>query len=175
MMEDKKQNVSVRLNISDLSKIKDIAKRLHVRESDVFRFAIKATLTKLIPLHDNNSKGRDLLPAFIEYGSELTNYFDLDVQRLDTVINQGVEDPLARVDYDDIELIAMAGIKESYVYTKLKELASRQSTPMGPCSLLRQHLYEKYVHNQDSTQKTSETNEQQIEETGFAMRKPALA
>ena len=174
MREDKKQNVSVRLNVSDLHKIKDIAKRLHVRESDVFRFAIKATLTKLIPLHDGNVKGRDLVPAFIEYGPELTNYFDLDVHRLDAVINQGVDDLLARVDYDDIELIAMAGIKENYIYMKLKDLANRQTAPMGPSSLLRQHLYEKYMHGESRVEESKKTIEQEIDETKFIMRKPVM-
>lgn len=146
MIEDKKQNVSVRLNVSDLVKIKEIARRLHVRESDVFRFAIKATLAKLIPLHDHEVKGSDLVPAFIECGTELTNYFDLDTVRLDSIFNEGLADPSKRVDSDDIELLAMAGIKENYVYMKLKELAARQRSPMGPAALLRQHLYEKYVY-----------------------------
>lgn len=146
MIEDKKQNVSVRLNTSDLVKIKEIARRLHVRESDVFRFAIKATLAKLIPLHDHSVKGCDLVPAFIECGTELTSYFDLDTVRLEHIFNEGLVDPHKKVDSDDIELLAMAGIKENYVYMKLKELAARQRSPMGPSALLRQHLYEKYVY-----------------------------
>lgn len=147
MVEDKKQNVSVRLNSTDITKIKDIAKRLHVRESDVIRFAIKATLTNLIPLHDESVNGSDLIPAFIECGAELTNYFDLDVNRLDVILNNGVEDPKKKVDSTDIELLAMAGIKENYVYLKLKELASRQPNLVGPSALLKQHLYEKYIQD----------------------------
>ena len=147
MVDDKKQNVSVRLGVSDLQKIKEVAKRLRVRESDVFRFAIKATLTKLIPLHDHTVKGSNLVPAFIECGTELANYFDLDAHRLDAIINDGVEDPTELVESDDIELLAMAGIKENFIYLKLKDLAARQSTPMGPSSLLRQHLYEKYEYS----------------------------
>ena len=145
MAEDKKQNVSVRLNSTDITKIKDIAKRLHVRESDVIRFAIKATLVKLMPLHDESVNGSDLIPAFIECGAELTNYFELDANRLEDILNCGVTDPVKKVDCADIELLAMAGIKENYIYLKLKELASRQSSPMGPSALLKQHLYEKYI------------------------------
>jgi hypothetical protein len=163
MAEDKKQNVSVRLNVSDLAKIKEIAKRLQVRESDVFRFAIKATLTKLIPLHDKSVKGSDLVPAFIECGTELTSYFDLDAIRLENIFNEGIRDPAKRVDSDDIELLAMAGIKENYVYIKLKELASRQRSPMGPSALLRQHLYEKYIHHgYDEMAEQEYTDEKQV-------------
>lgn len=149
MIDDKKQNVSVRLNTSDLQKIKKIAQRLQVRESDVFRFAIKATLSKLIPLHDQNAKGADLVPAFVEYGAELSSYFDLDIPRLESLFNDGVDALEKKVDSEDIELLAMAGIKENFVYMKLKELASRQAVPMGPSALLRQHLFEKYIQSDD--------------------------
>lgn len=151
MVEDKKQNVSVRLNASDISKIKDIARRLHVRESDVIRFAIKAMLAKLIPLHDENTHGSDLMPAFIECGAELTSYFDLDAARLESILNNGVLDHDKRVDSGDIELLAMTGNKENYIYLKLKDLASRQENPIGPAALLRQHLYEKYIQKSQKT------------------------
>ena len=147
MLEDKKKNISVRLNASDLQKIRDIARRLRVRDSDVFRFAIKAMLSKLIPLHDCSVQGSDLMPAFIECGTELTKYFDLDSDRLELIINNNLEDADKRVDTEDIELLAMSGVKENYIYLMLNELASRQSSPIGPSSLLRQHLYDKYVGN----------------------------
>jgi hypothetical protein len=79
------------------------------------------------------------------------------------------------VDYEDIELIAMAGIKENYIYIKLKELASRQSSPMGPSSLLRQHLYEKYVHNGTPSERIeNDPSEGEVEESTFVVRKSAL-
>ena len=172
MVDDKKQNVSVRLGVSDLQKIKEVAKRLRVRESDVFRFAIKATLAKLIPLQDHSVKGSDLVPAFIECGTELANYFDLDANRLDTIINDGVDDPAERVETDDIELLAMAGIKENFIYLKLKDLAARQPTPMGPSSLLRQHLYEKYVHNKANQHSGDTEGLQETSGLSFVPKKP---
>jgi len=147
VLEEKKKNISVRLNTSDLRKVQDIAKRLRVRDSDVYRFAIKVTLRKLMPLQDGNVKGSDLIPAFIECGSELTKFFDLDSDRLERIINGDLEDSNSRVDSEDIELIAMSGVKENYVYLTLKELASKQSTLIGPDALLRQHLHEKYLCN----------------------------
>lgn len=185
MVDDKKQNVSVRLGVSDLQKIKDVAKRLRVRESDVFRFAVKATLAKLIPLHDHAVKGKDLVSAFIECGTELANYFDLDAHKLEEIINDGVEDPVNRVDSDDIELLAMAGIKENYIYLKLKDLAARQSTPLGPSSLLRQHLYEKYVYGKASSTGSGKATKseavrpdieakQESNQANFVPRKPAV-
>ena len=66
MVDNKKQNVSVRMSSTDLKRIKDIAQRMNVRDSDVFRFAIKNTLAKLTPLNDSLVRGKDLLPVKIQ-------------------------------------------------------------------------------------------------------------
>lgn len=60
-MDLKKQNISLRMNTSDLRKVKQIAQRLERREADVFRFAIKSTLAKLAPLSELQACGSDLL------------------------------------------------------------------------------------------------------------------
>lgn len=151
MMDDKKQNISVRLNSSDLWKIKEIAKRLNVRESDVFRFAIKATLKKLIPLHDLEVRGSDLVPAFIECGTDLINYFDFDTNQLEKIINGGVEESAKKVKSEDIELLAMSGMKENPIYMKLKYITGKyeENGVIEPYTLIRQHLYDKYVFQKD--------------------------
>lgn len=147
MTDSRKQNVSVRMSAGDLRKLKEIAKRLHAKDSDVFRFAIKNTLAKLAPLHEDRIRGSDLVPVFMEYGPEITHYFELDANRLDEIINEGVEDPKKRVAREDIELLAMAGVQESYFLIKLKELANKHIDPHGVSSFLRDYLFEKYVHS----------------------------
>ena len=87
MRDSKKQNISLRMSTGDLQKVKSLAKKFQVRESDVYRFAIKSTLAKLAPLHEENLSGQDLLPVFMELGAELTNYFELDTTILDSIIN----------------------------------------------------------------------------------------
>lgn len=145
-MDHKKQNISLRMNSSDLRKIKQIAVRLQARDSDVFRFAIKMTLTKLAPLHEANARGNELVPAFTELGSELAKYFELDSERLNRIINEGVEDPLKRVEWNDIELLALAGMDEHYIWMKLRKLASPVNGDAGgPNDALRTYLLEKYV------------------------------
>jgi len=145
MVDNRKQNVSVRMSSTDLRRIKDIALRMSVRDSDVFRFAIKSTLAKLTPLNDSLVRGKDLLPVFVGSGSELTSYFELDTLRLEKIINSGVDDPQKRVEHEDIELLAMVGIQENYVYMRLKQLLEKQPEQHAVNNALKEYLLEKYI------------------------------
>lgn len=148
MEKHKKQVVSMRLNSTDLGRVKEIARRLKVRESDVYRFAIKTTLSKLAPFYDVEMRGKDLLPIFIEMCAELTGYFDLDADSLDRLINGDLVDPCKRVEKDDIRLLSMLGMPEQYIYIKLRELGSKPVEHKGMSTLVRQYLYDKYSHKE---------------------------
>lgn len=145
MSNQRKQNISVRMSASDLRRIREIAARLKVRESDVFRFAVRSSLAKLTPLQDTHTAGRDLVPVFIEFGSELTSYFELDQEQLESIINGPLVDQDKRVARDDIELLASWGMQDHYVHMRLREAVSRERDGATPGALLRQYLYEKYV------------------------------
>ena len=60
MLESRKQAVSIRMNVSDVRKVKKLASRLGVRDSDVIRFAVKSMLSRLGPLYDPDVRGRSL-------------------------------------------------------------------------------------------------------------------
>ena len=148
MIESRKQAVSIRMNVSDVRKVKKLANRLGVRDSDVIRFAVKSMLSRLGPLYDPEVRGRNLVPVFVESGSELLRFFDLDGARLETIVNEGV-DASKRVDRDDIALLALSGAQEQYAALKLSELNQQESSQKGAAGLagsLRQYLYEKYVY-----------------------------
>lgn len=148
MIESRKQAVSIRMNVSDVRKVKKLANRLGVRDSDVIRFAVKSMLSRLGPLYDPDVRGRNLVPVFVEFGTELLRFFDLDGARLEAIVNEGVE-PGKRVDRDDIALLALTGAQEQYAALKLSELNQQdgsQSTTAGLASSMRQYLYEKYVY-----------------------------
>lgn len=152
-MEQRKRIVSVRMSTADLTKIKGIAARLQVRDSDVMRFAVRMGLTRLAPLYDPGVTGSELLPAFIECGAELASYFDMDARQLESIINGGMDPSERRVDKADIELLSRSSAGEHAVNIKLQELADRPLRPLGPSSLLRQYLYEKYVYDTDRVEK----------------------
>ena len=148
MIESRKRAVSVRMNSADVRKVKRIAQRLAVRDSDVIRFAVKCMLARLGPLYDAEVRGRNLVPVFVESGAELLRFFELDAARLEQVINEGVE-TAKRVDRDDGALLALSGGQEPYAALMLRELSpeDRNRSAVGELAAsLRQYLYEKYVY-----------------------------
>jgi hypothetical protein len=148
-VKNRKSAVSVRMGVTDLSKLKAIAKRLGVRDSDVFRYAVKNSLAQLAPLVDPAIQGRHLLPVLVEAGPTLLRYFELDAARLAEIVNAGVENPELLVAPEDLTLLSMAGVQESYALVKLSELleegAARPAEKDALVDVLREYLYEKYV------------------------------
>ena len=137
------------MNGSDIRKLKKLAARLGVRESDVIRFAVKSMLAKLGPLYDADVQGRNLVPVFVESGAELLRFFEIDSAKLEAIINGGVPAD-RRVDREDIELLALTGAQhEPYAALKLSELDRTERPRRSPAELsesLRHYLYAKYVY-----------------------------
>jgi hypothetical protein len=136
------------MNSGDVRKVKRLASRLGVRDSDVIRFAVKNMLARLGPLYDPEVHGRNLVPVFVESGAELLRFFEIDASKLEAIINQGV-DAERRVDRDDIALLALTGTQEPYAALKLSELdrtERRRQTAAELSESLRQYLYAKYVY-----------------------------
>jgi len=105
-------------------------------------------LSRLGPLYDPDVRGRNLVPVFVEFGTELLRFFDLDGARLEAIVNDGVE-PGKRVDRDDIALLALTGAQEQYAALKLSELNQHDNSQANAADLansMRQYLYEKYVY-----------------------------
>jgi len=136
------------MNGTDVKKVKKLASRLGVRDSDVIRFAVKNMLARLGPLYDPEAHGRNLVPVFVESGAELLRFFDIDASKLESIINNGVEDE-RRVERDDIALLALTSSQEPYAALKLSELDRSEHRLGNRAELsdsLRQYLYAKYVY-----------------------------
>jgi hypothetical protein len=149
VVDSRKQAVSIRMSAADVRKVKKLAVRIGVRDSDVIRFAVKSMLNRLGPLYDSEAKGRSLVPVFVESGADLLRFFELDAARLESIINAGV-DATKQVDRGDIALLALAGGQEPYAALMLSELKRADRGPLAPGELsgsLRQYLYEKYVYH----------------------------
>ncbi len=145
MVDQRKQAVSIRLGESDIRNIKRIANRLGVRDSDIIRFAIKSTLNRIAPLCDQAIRGRNLVPVLVESGDELIRYFELDAFRLESIINEQVEQG-RQVDRDDIALLAMSGLREEYLAMRLKDGDGAAGSATRHAHSLRGYLYDKYVY-----------------------------
>jgi hypothetical protein len=145
VVEQRKQAVSIRLGESDIRHIKRIAERLGVRDSDIIRFAIKSSLGRIAPFCDPAIRGRNLVPVLVESGDELIRYFELDAFRLESIINEGVEEG-RQVERDDIALLAMSGLREEYLVMRLKDGSGSVPDAATPARSLRGYLYDKYVY-----------------------------
>jgi hypothetical protein len=145
--ENRKQAVSIRLGSSDIRKVKRLAERLGVRDSDVIRFAIKWTLNRVAPLCDPEIRGPSLVPMFVETGTEVIRHFELDAVRLEAIINEGVADDRA-VAHDDVALLALAGSQQPYALLRLRPTGTVAGAgpSTGSIEALRQYLYDKYVY-----------------------------
>src|SRR5688572_321787 len=137
------------MGVADLMKLKAIAKRLGVRDSDVFRYAVKSSIEQLGPLVDPAVQGRHLLPVFVEAGPRLLRFFELDASRLGEIVNAGVRESETLVAPEDLTLLSMAGVQQSYALVRLSELLDQTPTVPpekdGLVDVLREYLYEKYV------------------------------
>jgi hypothetical protein len=140
----RKQAISIRLGENDIGNVKRIAKRLGVRDSDIIRFAIKSTLSRVAPLCDPEIRGRNLVPVLVESGDELIRYFELDSFRLQAIINDQAESKY-QVDRDDIALLAMRGLREEYLQMRLAH-GGGDAAGAAPARSLRHYLYDKYVY-----------------------------
>lgn len=171
MLDQRKQAVSIRLGESDLRNIKQIARRLGVRDSDIIRFAIKSMLQRISPLCDDAITGRSLVPVLVESGDELIRHFEVDAYRLERIINERAEEN-DRVDREDIALLAMSGLREQYLLLRLNVNNGAPFDPGARGHSLRAYLYDKYVFRQDDS-KQSESRTTADAEARVAAQRPS--
>ena len=152
MAEGRKQAISLRLSAADIRRIKKLAQRLGTRDSDVVRFAIKMMLHRMLPLTDSAIRGRGLVPGLADWGPEVVRHFELDVAKLDEIVNGEIEGE-ERVATEDLALLAMASTQESYAKLSIRTLAppSRQRVESerrdgSATNTMRRLLYDKYVY-----------------------------
>jgi hypothetical protein len=155
-MEARKQAVSIRLNTSDLRNLRKLSRRLGVRYSDMIRFAIRTTLARLAPLNEADTRGRSLVPVFVEAGADMVRYLDLDAADMEAIINDGAAVD-ERVDRSDIQLLSLVGMQAPYARLRLVSIGSTRSAGGNGAELeaasedraltqsLRRYLYDKYV------------------------------
>ena len=144
--EGRTRTVSLRVTEAEHARIREIAHRLGSSEASVIRYAIRSMLNRVAPLYEPDAKGYSLIPVFVECGAELTSYFDLDVSRLEKIINGDGRPKSERVDNSDLALLAISGLGESRVHAKLRELKQEDIAPEQVEKTLRDYFYEKYIY-----------------------------
>lgn len=141
-----KKNISVRLGIGDLRRIKEIALRLEVKESDIFRFAVKSLSSRLMPMINRQLKGVPMLVALLESGEELLRYFEFDAYHLDKLINGELEneEEARAVAEEDIELLAIGIVNAEYVADQMSNRLGVEVDPAVAFDAMHEYLMNKY-------------------------------
>jgi hypothetical protein len=147
--------ISVRLRGSDIDKIKSIARRLDVSDSEIFRFGIRLAMARLLPLLDERACGFRVLPVFVENDAELVRHFDMDATHLDRVINDRCSDPQTQVDPADLNLLTLHGLPSDYLRLRVQELSGEPVDGSSVWKALRAYLYRKYGRGIDNSETPS--------------------
>lgn len=115
-----KKNISVRLSSTDLRSLKHLSSRLKVKDSDLFRFSIRSSLQRLMPLMYGELKGAELLLALLDCGPEMIRYFQFDAHALSSIVNEDCEAE-DRVSFDDVDLAILAIYNEEFLIPRLTD------------------------------------------------------
>lgn len=153
-MSNKKQTVSVRLSESDIKKIKGISERLGVKDSELFRYIIKNSLARLLPFQQGGMSGVDLIPALLDSGKDLAQHLDIDTERLDFIVNEGVIDKAKQVEKEDLDFVSLLGndVCHDYLTFKLTENRGSKLSDKNVDASLKEYLYGKYLSGEPQAQ-----------------------
>ena len=154
--------ISVRLRGSDIDKIKSIARRLDVSDSEIFRFGIRIALSRLLPLLDEQASGFRVLPVFVENDGELVKQFDMDAIHLNRVINEHCVDPDQCVDQTDLNLLTLHGLPSDYLKLRIQELTGEVVEGVSVWKALTKYLYGKYGRNSEVGDTRNSNNHQAV-------------
>ena len=149
--ETRTKTFSMRLTEADHARIREIARRLGTTEASVMRYAVRSMLNRLAPLHEPDATGFSLIPVFVEYGAELASYFDLDVARLEGILNGTEQASSESVDKEDLVLLSMSGLASPKVHAKLRELTHGNVEHDDVPQSLRSYFYEKYIYSDSNS------------------------
>jgi hypothetical protein len=102
-------------------------------------------------------RGRALVLVIVESGRDILHHFDLDFARLEEIVNSGINKD-QEVELEDRQLLAAAGIQQSYAQFKLTKILSgpgieRRRAPQLEDPLndrLRSYIYAKYAETKNS-------------------------
>jgi len=144
MARDPKEMVAVRLDPADRKRLKVVAERLEVNDSDLLRYAVKLMLADFAPLTDQALEGAEVLGAFIEHGPEKARWLDLDVEKLDRILHENLEDEGLRVSRDDIAL-ALGGSQSRGYVDWFVDVTTHNRMPRRHILLPGMYLFEKYL------------------------------
>jgi Arc/MetJ-type ribon-helix-helix transcriptional regulator len=144
MARKPKEMAAVRLDPGDRRKIKALADRLQVNESDVIRYAIKQALDDLAALTDRAKHGSELFPAFIEHGPDKARYLGVDADKLDDILHSQLQSEVQRVPRTEMDMV-LTGMPSQSSVEWYAAVTKGETKPMANHLTPWSYLREKYI------------------------------
>jgi len=135
--DNAKRSVSVRINTSDYGRIRIVARRLRVREAEVFRYLLQVGLARIAPLLAERLDAQRYLWALAELGPDLGAALGFDAREFASLLRGFKHDTLPEVIDEDLDLIDSAA---SHPRPALDDTSNPD-----PRAALLSHLRERYL------------------------------
>ncbi|MGD9601214.1 MAG: hypothetical protein AB7O21_15800 [Gammaproteobacteria bacterium] len=142
--ENSKRIVSLRMNTSDYGRVKAIARRFRVRDSEVLRMLLKVGLDELDSLYQQDVETPALAGQMAAHGATLVEHLALSARRLDEALNAG-RVPAARIAPEDLELVVLAAGSPAVLAGRLQALTGTSVTAGDALVALQDYFLRKYA------------------------------
>ena len=143
IQDDARRSISVRINTSDYGRLKAIARRLSVRESDVFRHLVRLGVGRLMRALESNAPSRERYRLLISMAGELGEDFGLTVPDCAALLSTRAS-PRLTLDAADVELIALVATHPLHACAVLASLVHEPVDEASLVARLGVYLDEKH-------------------------------
>ncbi len=144
ILDNAKRSVSVRISTSDYGRLKSAAKRLRMRESDIFRHVLRLGLARLLPLLESTSANDDFFRMIARVGTEFGKGSWMDTSQGIALFRRLLKPSGTELQEFDLELIYLAGTHPKHVQHYLSQVLQREVEEASVVATLGDYLDEKY-------------------------------
>lgn len=134
----------MRIKLSELGRLKAIAKRLETRESNVFRYVLRIGLARLTNVLDGVVVPAQRWRLLIQLVGELSNDFGMDARACLDLLNSVSGGSMGDLAPEDLELVNLATKHPRVVLEYLERLNGGPVAATSLISSLSEYLQTKY-------------------------------
>jgi hypothetical protein len=144
IVDDARRSISVRIKLSELGRLKAIAKRLETRESNVFRYVLRIGLARLTNVLDGVVVPAQRWRLLIQLVGELSNDFGMDARACLDLLNSVSSGSMGDLAPEDLELVNLAAKHPRVVLEYLERLTGGPVAATNLVASLSEYLQAKY-------------------------------
>ncbi len=145
IVDDARRSISVRIKLSELGRLKAIAKRLETRESNVFRYVLRIGLARLTNVLDGVVVPAQRWRLLIQLVGELSNDFGMDARACLDLLNSVSSGSMGELAPEDLELVNLAAKHPRVVLEYLERQTGGAVATSNLVASLSEYLQAKYA------------------------------